>query len=459
MLGNISLRDLIEKYHESIPRYTSYPTAVEFNTGVNSQTWEKALIDEFSLAPKNIALYLHIPFCHSLCYYCACNKIIARDDSQVRPYLEALKGELNAYSSILKKISEVTQFHWGGGTPNFLSTRHSKELFSSFKSAIPKFAKNADISIEIDPRSITSEHLETYRELGFNRISAGVQDFNPQVQEAINRIQSYKETFKTCQEARELGFGSINLDLIYGLPKQTIESFNDTIKKVLTIRPDRIALYGYAHVTWKKKAQKSLQKHDLPSPETRINLFLTALELLTKAGYIYIGMDHFALPEDSLTTSLNSGKLNRNFMGYSTHKNSDVLGFGVSSISSIPRMLAQNTTELDSYIQNKGFNISRGKERNLEDNIRAEIIEGILCTGLVDILEISNKWSINFNSKFENEILKLKKLEVDGLLEIDRDRIKVTDSGRLFMRNIASVFDQYLEQHRQSSENRFSKSI
>ena len=458
------LRTLIDRYSGHIPRYTSYPTAVEFNTQVNPASWEKALQKEFlgSEAKKEIALYAHIPFCHSLCYYCACNKKIVQDDSLVSSYLEALSIEIKKYRSLVGENYKVNQLHWGGGTPNFLSQTASEDLFSFFSDSFPCFSKDADISVEVDPRTLEPSHIETYKRLGFNRISAGVQDFNIDVQKAINRIQPYEQTRDMCEHARSLGFSSINLDLIYGLPNQDETTFSDTIEKVIELRPNRIALYGYAHVTWKNKSQKSLQRHLLPKPETRINLFLLALKALNDAGYIYIGMDHFALPDDSLSKALNSGKLNRNFMGYSTHKDVSVLGVGVSSISSIPWVIAQNSLDLEAYQKqaiNNDFPVQRGIARTSDDRLRGDLIESILCGGVVKKKEFERKWGINFNEYFSSGLSKLEHLADDNLVTFSDSTIQVTKLGRLFMRNIASQFDAYLDVHKNSDKKTFSQSL
>jgi oxygen-independent coproporphyrinogen-3 oxidase len=297
------LRRLVESYSTAVPRYTSYPTAVEFHSGVGATDWAQQCVQDSARygATTSVALYVHVPFCHSLCYFCACNKKIVKDDSEVGPYLEAVGAEVRTYGEILRTSPALQQLHWGGGTPNFLSPTATEELFGLCREVFPEATANADISVEIDPRTVTPAHLETYRRLGFTRVSAGVQDFCLDVQEAINRVQPYELTKEICDGVRSLGFSGLNLDLIYGLPEQTEATFADTIEKVLTIRPDRIALYGYAHVTWKKKVQRSLERHSLPSPDTRIRLFLQALGSLTRAGYVYIGMDHFALPDDSLS--------------------------------------------------------------------------------------------------------------------------------------------------------------
>ncbi len=455
------LRELIEKYSGNTPRYTSYPTAVEFHSGIRREEWHEMLVSEVGRQDEKFcpALYVHLPFCRTLCYFCACNKKIVKDDALVQPYLESLQAELTAYSRICGEFP-LEQLHWGGGTPNLLSPAASEDLFGICREAFPKFATDPDISVELDPRTMASGHLETYHNLGFNRLSLGVQDFNPNVQKAINRIQPFEQTKEVVEGSRSLGFRSINFDLIYGLPLQTAASFQDSVERVVTLMPERIALYGYAHVTWRKKVQKSLQRHDLPSPAERISLFLIAFKILTDAGYVYIGMDHFALPNDSLVNAQTYGKLNRNFMGYSTHYGTSVIGVGVSAISSSDRMLAQNTSDLAEYMRranSQGIVTQRGVRRSVEDQMRAEIIENILCLGLVDIASFEKKWSINFVQTFAPELASLVGLQEDALVAIHGDRILVSSVGRLFMRNIASVFDTYLAKHRSGST--FSQSV
>jgi oxygen-independent coproporphyrinogen-3 oxidase len=456
-----SLRSLIEKYAGNTPRYTSYPTAVEFRNDIGHEQWKETLEIEVN-NPQNQftpSLYVHLPFCTTLCYFCACNKKIAKDDAQVGPYLKSLGAELSSYRDICGE-HPLEQLHWGGGTPNFFSPSASEDLFRICTEAFPGFADGADISVEIDPRTLTSKHLETYKSLGFNRVSLGVQDFNPDVQEAINRIQPYSLTKQAIDGARSLGFSSVNFDLIYGLPLQTEESFRNTVERVVELMPERIALYGYAHVTWKKKVQKTLQRHDLPSPAERINLFLLALETLSQAGYEYIGMDHFALPQDSLTKARASGRLNRNFMGYSTHQGTSVIGAGVSAISSTDSMLAQNNTNLEHYMElalSQGIVTQGGLRRSREDQLRGELIENILCIGEIDIKSFEEKWNLDFHSEFSPELESLRPMEEDNLVTIRDKKIEVSSLGRLFMRNIASVFDSYLAKHKSSST--FSQSV
>ncbi len=455
-----ALRSLIEKYSGNTPRYTSYPTAVEFSE-LETSDWRAALNHEVSRADKVFrpSLYLHLPFCATLCYFCACNKKIAHDDSQVAPYIKSLSSELRAYRELCGDFP-LEQLHWGGGTPNFFSPSASEDLFDICARSFATFAPDADVSVEIDPRTISVQHLETYKKLGFNRVSLGVQDFNPQVQEAINRIQAYAQTRETIDAARELGFSSINFDLIYGLPLQTESSFRETLQRVIELMPERIALYGYAHVTWKKKVQKTLQRHDLPTPQERISLFLMALKELTDAGYEYIGMDHFALAHDSLSEARAAGTLKRNFMGYSTHQGTSVIGCGVSSISSCDSMLAQNSTDLEEYMARalrQGMVTQRGLGRSPEDQLRGELIENILCVGEIDIPEFEKKWGIQFSEKFSSELQALQPLEDDHLVSVSDRKILVSAPGRLFMRNIASVFDSYLAKH--SAGSTFSQSV
>lgn len=462
-----NLEKLIQKYSGRTPRYTSYPTAVEFHSGIGNKDWQQALEENYSKENKTqnerkkIALYLHLPFCKTLCFFCACNKSISKDYTPVSSYLETMFLELENYKWLGEKV-ELEQFHWGGGTPNFLTPEDSKKVFKACTSVFPKFSDDADISVEVDPRTLLKEHLDVYRELGFNRISAGVQDFSEAVQVAVNRIQPHAMTNEMVDYARKIGFASINMDLIYGLPEQTEDSFKDTIDKVIELSPERIALYGYAHVTWKKKVQTTFRRFDLPTPELRIKLFLIALEKLEEAGYIYIGMDHFARPDDSLSLALKNKKLNRNFMGYSTHRGADVLGLGVSAVSSLNNIYVQNETDLEIYkerISSEGLSICKGVKRNLDDQMRGALIEEILCNGSVQFKEFEEQWNVDFLKFFHEELRSLNDMVSDGLVELNSDRLLVTNLGKFFYRNIASVFDAYLKKHRELDKPVFSQSI
>ena len=458
-----NLKELIKKYSSNIPRYTSYPTAVEFDSSIGMEDVFKAIQAEFSnLKLKPISIYAHMPFCKSLCYFCACNKVVAKDREGVDSYLEALSSEIDLYVERFGPNCSVEQFHWGGGTPNFLTPDESISIFNKFKSAFPRFADDADVSIEVDPRTLTLEHLQTYQDLGFNRISMGVQDFNEEVQKAINRVQTFDDTAKIFSQARDLGFSSINLDLLYGLPLQTEKTLVETINKVLELRPDRIALYGYAHVTWKQKVQKTLQRHQLPSSEERVNLFLKALEMFSLAGYEHIGLDHFALPADELFEARLKGSLNRNFMGYSTHRGTAVCGFGVSAVSTYSSLIFMNDPDIDNYkntIFDGRFAVVKGVRRSESDLMEADVIEKILCHGELDKQAIQERYGIDFDLSFPRSSKLLLDMQKDGLVDFDSETIKVTEVGRLFLRNIASVFDSYLEGHTASGKQVFSKSL
>ncbi len=451
---------LIPKYSRQIPRYTSYPTAIEFNDSLNSSKWVEAIKAD-SGSDKSYSLYVHIPFCHKLCYFCACNKIIPKDREIVLPYLRSVVEELKHYQQLLGSEVYIEQIHWGGGTPNFLTPKEMCYLHSSCVKFFPNIATDADISIEVDPRTMTIEHLEVLRELGFNRISLGVQDFNLDVQRLINRVQSFETTAEVCLNAREVGFSEVNIDLIYGLPNQTREGFADTLKRVRDIAPDRIALYGYAHVTWVKKVQKALERAHLPTSKERVDLFLDALDFLTSVGYEHIGLDHFALPADSLAKSSRDGTLNRNFMGYTTHKGARIIGVGVSAISSLPEGYAQNSKDLREYQQNiseGGMSIERGLAKNRDDLIRGEIIEALLCQGEILISSFESRWNIKFTSYFKEDLSRLQPFNDDGLIQFIEDKILITKLGRFFQRNIASAFDTYLHAHTER-ENVFSQAV
>ncbi len=461
---------LIEKYAISAPRYTSYPTAVEFNDGVNSSIWHDAINKDLHHLPKlypspikhSLSLYLHIPFCFQPCYFCACHKIIPQSRKVLAPYLKALEKELCLYSKVWPQNINVEQIHWGGGTPDYLTPEETLWLSQICKKYFPNITKDIDFSVEVDPRTTSNEHIDAYIESGFNRLSLGVQDFNPEVQKCINRIQSVETTSNLVEYSRKKNISSVNIDLLYGLPKQTISTFEETLEQTITIRPDRIALYGYAHVTWVKKAQKVLEKAKLPSPQEKISLFLLALNKLCNAGYIYIGMDHFALPSDFLAKALKKKTLNRNFMGYTNHKGARILGIGASSISSLPSGYAQNEKDISSYIESleaKSLPITRGVLRTRDDCLRAEIIEQILCHGFLNIKKIEKTWEINFWNYFNGVVAPLEILSKDQLIEFDNSELRLSNIGRVLSRNIAMVFDAYLPKHKALKKQKFSQAI
>lgn len=466
------VHSLIEKYAVAGPRYTSYPTAVEFSGAVGPKEWQEVLHQEFSSSTlgfqNSLSLYFHIPFCHTLCYFCACNKIITQDSNVIGPYLSALEKEIALYKKVLdRSISTnelpIEQIHWGGGTPNYLPADDIHRLHNCCINTFGNLTPECDVSVEVDPRTTTEEHINAFAEAGFNRISMGVQDFDDQVQQAVNRIQSFEMTKRVVTIARNRGFLSVNIDLIYGLPFQTLEGFSRTVDSVLDIRPDRVALYGYAHVTWIKKVQKALEKKNLPTPRERIDIFLEAIKKFTQAGYSYIGLDHFALPNDPLTKALENGKLNRNFMGYTTHRGTQLLGFGVSAISCLPGSFAQNSKDLAIYqkcLTHGKFAIERGLIRTRNDRMRGDLIEAILCQGEIDIAQFEKNSGRRFSEIFGSQAKQqLHALEEDSLIVIESKAIRLTDIGRLFARNVAMVFDEYLETHQQREKPVFSQAV
>ncbi len=457
-----NLDQLIAKYSTQGPRYTSYPTAVEFTEKFDHVSWKHALQEEGRKDEGNYSLYVHLPFCPSLCLFCACHKIITKEREVVAPYLKALKKEILAYEKIVGADASVEQLHWGGGSPNYLTPEEMTDLFGAVKRSFPNFTKDADVSIELDPRTTTSDQLKTLVSLGFNRISMGVQDFDPEVQEAVNRIQTYEDTAALVAEARSLGIKSVGIDLIYGLPAQSLAGFNQTLMKVVELRPDRLALYGYAHVTWKTKVQKALTSKGLPTSKERIALFTSAVNVLGRAGYEYIGMDHFALPSDGLAKAVHDGTLNRNFMGYTNHHGVRLIGLGASSISGIPSAYAQNVKGVEEYekaVETREIPTERGMIRSREDQMRGEIIESLLCSGYLSIDKFERKWGIFFAEVFASEIDQLADFEMDGLLAHDHSAIRLTELGRFFMRNIAMVFDGYLEKYRKATKPTFSQTV
>lgn len=465
------LDELCVRYAVQGPRYTSYPTAVEFHSGVDAPRWREALIRDLRVSERNrsgkvpLSLYFHLPFCPSLCYFCACNKIITQEPAVIAPYLALLDREMELYAELLAEVGcefEVEQLHWGGGTPNYLTPDQMRQLQRRTAELFPPFSRDADISVELDPRHCTEQHLDVLRETGFNRVSFGVQDFAPQVQQAINRIQPYAMTEQLVRWVRERGFNSVNVDLIYGLPAQTLEGFLETIDQILQIRPDRIALYGYAHVTWTVKVQKALEREHLPTPAERIQIFLRALTKFNDAGYRYIGMDHLALPEDSLSVALDAGRLNRNFMGYSSHRGTSILGMGVSSISSTDGAFAQNVKSVDGYralLEQGILPTERGYERTSEDRMRGEVIEAVMCQGELDLKAFSERWSVDFWNVFSAAREGLEHFAAEGLLDLSGERLRVTTLGKLFARNIAMLFDSYLEKHRERQKPVFSQAV
>jgi len=440
--------DVLKKFNQPGPRYTSYPTAPLFSPEFTAEDFKNEIVNTNSEAnSSDLSLYFHFPFCESLCYFCGCNMMVSRDRRLIREYNEYLKKEIDLITPIISKRRKVSQMHWGGGTPSYLFPEEIRDIGAFIKSKFD-FAEDIEASVEIDPRGLTFEHMQAFREIGFNRTSFGVQDFNLQVQEAINRVQSEEITRQTVEWARELGFKSVNLDLIYGLPFQTINSFAETVEKIIDISPNRIAVFNYAHVPWLKKHQNIIPSEALPSPDERLNIFKMTIEKLMSAGYEYIGLDHFAKPDDELAIAQKNNTLYRNFQGYSTKAGCDVYAFGLSAISQFQNIYAQNLKNLKDYYQRVDSGAAAtnvGYRMTFDDHVRKETIMQLMCHLEIDKRDIEAKFNIDFEDYFTEDIKKLDVFIADGLLESDVDKIKIAGSGILIIRNVAMCFDAYLE--------------
>jgi oxygen-independent coproporphyrinogen III oxidase len=440
--------NMIKKYDRYGPRYTSYPTAIQFNSDVNNEIYKEEL-DKSNQTSKSLSLYFHIPFCQSLCFYCACAKIITKKHERSIPYLERVYKEMQQQARLLSRDRVVDQLHFGGGTPTFLSDQQFEQLFEHINANFSLAPVDGrEFSIEIDPRAVRESTIPLLRELGFNRISLGVQDFDAKVQKAVNRIQSVKQTFDVIDLARKVGYKSISVDLIYGLPCQTVKSFEKTLSIVLQKMPDRLSIYSYAHMPQKVRSQRSLNADDLPDAATKLAIFEMTVNYLQQAGYIYIGMDHFALPDDELALAKQNGTLQRNFQGYSTHADSDLIGLGMTSIGKINDCFIQNHSSEEEYfasIDNNGLAVNRGYRLNKDDCIRRDIIQSLMCQNRVNIIELSKHYQINFFDYFANEITELFPMVEDKLITFNIEKITVTTAGQLLLRNIAMVFDAYIK--------------
>jgi oxygen-independent coproporphyrinogen III oxidase len=452
-------QEFLAKYNCPGPRYTSYPTAPVWKEDFGPDDLEKVHADADAAATP-VSLYMHIPFCESLCLFCACTVSIQKDKGVSVPYLATLENEIEHVARFVSKKRPVVQFHWGGGTPTYLTPSQMEELFGFARDNF-SFAPDAEIGIEVDPRVTTHEHLVTLRQLGFNRLSMGVQDFNAQVQETIHRIQPYEMTRDLINDARALGFDSINVDLIYGLPLQTMDSFAATIDQVLTLSPDRVAMFSYAHVPWLKKQQGSFVNR-LPEGMEKFRIFRKGLEGFLDAGYEYIGMDHFARPGDELAVAQRNRTLHRNFQGYTTKAGADLYGMGVSAISGFSSAYAQNYREIPAYssaVSRRGIATMRGYRMTADDLLRREVIGRLLCHTVIPKREIEQKFSIAFDEYFAPEQPRLEECRVDGLITTNDDEIRVTPLGRVFIRNVGMIFDRYLREQQMASRPLFSKTL
>nr|AHZ45641.1 oxygen-independent coproporphyrinogen III oxidase [uncultured bacterium] len=455
-------RDLLDKYNIAGPRYTSYPTAPEWQEGWGDAEGI-AILDENNAARADVplSLYVHIPFCHKLCFFCGCNMLVTQKQDLVSNYLDALDLEI---ARVARRVDverrPVVQIHWGGGTPTFLSPAQIERVFTALTGRF-KLLPDAEVSLELHPAVTSDEQLVTLRRLGFNRVSMGIQDFDPAVQQAVNRPQPYELTRDLIARCRELGFQSVNTDLMYGLPLQTEAKFADTLDKVLGIRPDRIALFNYAHVPWLKKHMEAIKESDLPQPEEKLRIFERAIATLLDAGYRYIGMDHFALPEDELARAQAGRSLRRNFMGYTTCADSDLYAFGASSIADLDRAYLQNERNVTAYIAAMGTRelaTIRGMRLSDDDRLRRDVINDLFCNLYVDKAAIAARHGVDFDRYFAKELASLAPLAADGLVVLAPDHLQVTPPGQILLRNVAMAFDAYLDK-RPPGERKFSKTI
>lgn len=466
LVATEDLAPLLNKYDVYGPRYTSYPTALQFNESFTEADYrQQALLSNELPIPKPLSIYIHIPFCKSLCYYCGCNKIITHKTQMANDYLDYLYQEIEMHAKHYESDRLLQQIHFGGGTPTFLKPQQLREvmevLAQSFHLGLPD---SLEIGIEIDPRTVTETEMHDLTTMGFNRISIGIQDFDPEVQKAINRVQSKAQVEAVIASARDNKVNSISLDIIYGLPKQTRASFSNTLDEIITIRPDRIALYNYAHMPQRIPAQRLIHGSDLPGTEEKLAIFTDSIKRLTEAGYIYIGMDHFALPTDSLAKALLNGGLQRNFQGYSTHAECDVIGIGVSAISRVNNGFSQNVTEISNYKEavSKGrLPIKRGVTLNPDDRIRSDLIQQIMCDGTINYSEFGESHDIFFHRYFKEELSSMYELEADHLIQMTDQGFSVTNKGRIFLRNIAMKFDAYFNQTtlQNTEQPRYSKTL
>lgn len=450
---------LLHKYCKAGPRYTSYPTAPYFHEGFGARQWEEAL--RTGEPDRGISLYAHIPFCDSLCYYCGCSMVATRDYNKAASYLELLLREIDHVAELVDTRRQVHQLHWGGGTPTYLKPDDLRRLHDHFASRF-NFAADAEIGCEMDPRELTREHIQALRASGFNRVSLGVQDLDDTVQRAVNRVQPEGLIREVYDWARVAGFASINFDLMIGLPYQSVASFEHTLDKVIDMAPDRFAVFSYAHVPWMKKHQKLIAEETLPQLEQRLALQKLVLQKLTDAGYVYIGMDHFARPDDELVKAQQAKTLYRNFQGYTTHKDCDILAFGASAISQTAEVYAQNTKRLGEYrgkVEAGLLPVERGLRVTREDQVRREAITQIMCDLELDKAAFGAQWGIDFDRYFGEALADLQEMQADGLVEVTAERIAITEIGRIFLRNIAMAFDGYLRLPVEIPQPRYSRTI
>jgi oxygen-independent coproporphyrinogen-3 oxidase len=450
--------NLINRYDKAGPRYTSYPTALELHEGFGDREYREH-IAKSNAAGGPLSLYFHIPFCDTVCFYCACNKIVTKNRSHAQPYLNNLYSEIAMQGDLFDRNRVVNQLHWGGGTPTFLSHEQMQKLMQVTSEHFSlRDDDQGEYSIEIDPRETDDRTIHQLRQLGFNRISLGVQDFDPAVQKAVNRLQSEEQTFAVLAAARAEGFRSTNIDLIYGLPLQTVATFYRTLDKLLAVAPDRFSIFNYAHMPARFKTQRQINDADLPTADVKLDILQMVGQRLTEAGYVYIGMDHFAKPDDELAMAQREGKLYRNFQGYSTHSDCDLVGLGITSIGRVGDAYIQNVKELAEYDQLIGqgrLPVFKGVELNDDDKLRRAVITQLICHFDLNFAAIEKVFAIDFGDYFADELKTLAPMQADGLLTVSEQTIHVLPAGRLLIRNICMVFDRYLARKQQQ----FSKVI
>ncbi|MDH5178614.1 MAG: oxygen-independent coproporphyrinogen III oxidase [Gammaproteobacteria bacterium] len=451
--------ELIRRYDKAGPRYTSYPTAVQFHEGFAEREYKDYAIKSNDTG-QPLSLYFHLPFCDTVCFYCACNKIVTKNRKRAAPYLQRLYREIAMQAALFDKDRPVTQLHWGGGTPTFISHDEMRELMAETRRYFKLLDDDSgEYSIEVDPREADTDTINLLRELGFNRLSLGVQDFNPAVQKAVNRIQSEAETNEVITAARAAGFHSVSIDLMYGLPLQSVETFTETLNKVIAMSPDRLSVFNYAHLPQMFKTQRQINDDELPTPDVKLAILQLCVKRLTDAGYVYIGMDHFAKPEDELAVAQRNGTLYRNFQGYSTQSECDLIAMGVTSISKVGNSYCQNVKTMEEYeqrIDSGHLPMFRGIGLTADDVLRRHVITQLICHFSLDKAQVEKQFNISFNDYFSVELQELLQLQLDGLVTCTDSSIMVTPAGKFLIRNVCMVFDRYL---REAGEKRFSKVI
>jgi len=451
--------ELIRRYDKAGPRYTSYPTAVQFHEGFDEREYKDYAIKS-NVEGQPLSLYFHIPFCDTICFYCGCNKIVTKNRSRAAPYLQRLYQEIAMQATLFNKERPVTQLHWGGGTPTFISHDEMRGLMAETGRYFKLLDDDSgEYSIEVDPREADTATITLLRELGFNRLSLGVQDFDAKVQKAVNRLQSQAETEEVIQAARNVGFHSISVDLMYGLPLQTQQTFDQTLDKVIAMSPDRLSVFNYAHLPQMFKTQRQINEEDLPPAEEKLAILQHTVQRLTDAGYVYIGMDHFAKPDDELAIAQQNGSLYRNFQGYSTQAECDLIAMGVTAISKIGNSYSQNVKTMDEYearIDAGRLAVFRGIGLTEDDVLRRHVITQLICHFTLDMRAVETEYKIDFAEYFAREMEDIKQLQQDGLVTCSDTTIDVQPAGKFLIRNVCMVFDRYL---REAGEKRFSKVI